>query len=105
MKITMTKNELKWDIGWFGAVPTDEPERATSRQNFFVYCAWCDRWHDNHLLKCESEKDMIELYKAYRKRINLSKMGFTVTDSDIEAIAERTWKDENFQEAKKEKLK
>ena len=73
MKITMTKNELRWDIGWFGTAPTDKPERATCRQNFFVECMWCDRWHDNHLLKCESEKDMIELYIAYRKRINLSK--------------------------------
>ena len=32
-------------------------------------------------------------------------MGFTVTDSDLEAITERTWADEDYQKAKEEKNK
>jgi hypothetical protein len=95
----MTKNKLNWDIGWFGTPPTDEPERATSRQNFFVECMQCDRYSTNHHKKCKTRQDLVDLYRAYRERIDLSGMGFTVTDSDLEAVADTTWADEEFQEA------
>ena len=95
----MTKRKIAWDIGWFGTPPTDEPERATSRQNFFVECMQCDRWSNRHQLKCKTKQDLVDLYHAYRERIDLSGMGFTVTDSDLETVADRTWADENYQKA------
>ena len=95
----MNKNKLNWDIGWFGPIPTDSPKHAVRRQNFFVECTWCDRWNKNHMLKCKTKQDLVNLFHAYRKRIDLSGTGFSVKDSDVEAIADRTWADEDFQEA------
>lgn len=95
----MTKRKIAWDIGWFGTPPTDEPKRATSRQNFFVECMQCDRWSNRHQLKCKTKQDLVDLYHAYRERIDLSGMGFTVTDSDLETVADRTWADEDYQKA------
>jgi hypothetical protein len=95
----MTKNKLNWDIGWLGGVPTDSAKHAVSRQNFFVECMWCDRYNTNHTVKCKSKQDLVELYTAYRERIDLSGMGFSIKDSDLEAIAGRTWDDKSFQEA------
>jgi len=93
----LMKRQIKWDIGWFGPPPTDSEEHSIKRRRFFVDCMWCDRSYARNLRRCKTKQDLVELYRSYIPRIDLSEMEFSVGEADIEAIAETTWRDARFQ--------
>lgn len=94
-----TRRKLDWDIGWIGKVPTDSAEDIGPRLHFFVACMHCDKRFDKYINVCKTKKSLLELFQAYVERIDLSRMGFSMKDSDIERLVENTWNDTEYQRA------
>ena len=94
-----TTKELSWDVDWIGKVPTDDPSDAGLRLPFFVQCMHCDKKFDKYITSCKSKEDLLNLFKGYVKRIDLSSVGFSMVTSDLERLVENTWNDSSFQEA------
>ena len=92
-----TRRKLKWDIGWIGKTPTDAPEDAGLRLPFFVYCMHCDKQFNKYISTCKTKQSLLELFKGYVERIDLSSVGFSMKDTDIERLVENTWNDVDFQ--------
>lgn len=97
---------IKVDIGWLGVIPNDnrKPGESNGHYTFFVECMSCDRWYDHHLLKCDSEEELVKLYGLYYKRL-LGILPFKMYDEDFIKIAENTWKDADYQSARSKKIK
>lgn len=93
-----TRKKVNWDIGWFGKPPTDAPEDAGLRLPFFVSCMHCDKQFGKYISVCKTKESLLDLFKGYVERIDLSNAGFSMKDSDIERLVENTWNDKNFQE-------
>lgn len=98
MKATRPLN-VKFD--WVGAIPDDNrnPGETRGHHTFFVECMSCDRNYNNHLLKCSSEEELIELFTRYAARL-VHTMPFKLFKEDFIALAANTWKDPNYQAEK-----
>lgn len=101
-----TKSPLKVDFGWIGPIPDDnrKPGESKGHLTFFVDCMSCDRWYDNHLLKCDSEEELEKLFSLYAERLAKS-LPFKVYPEDFKILAANTWKDSDYQEARRKRRK
>jgi hypothetical protein len=99
-----TDRPLKFDFGWIGAVP-DDTNRSPDWNGhiaWLIYSAQSDRYYTTHLLKCESEAEVAELFRRYAERLRKSGGApFTPLPEDFARIAKNTWADPDFQEARK----
>lgn len=99
-----SKKSFKVDFDWIGPIPTDDrlPGENKGHFAFFIYCVWCDRWCDNHLLKCNSEDKVSNLFAAYAKRLE-NILPFKMHIQDFQIIAKNTWNDPEYQHEKQSK--
>jgi len=89
---------FKVDFGWIGEIPSDDrlPGESNGHLSFFVYCMQCDRWHSNHLLKCDNENELADLFSRYAKRLK-TVLPFKMFDEDFRILAKNTWSDKEYQ--------
>lgn len=93
-----SKSPFKVDFFWIGMIPDDnrQPGETLGHYSFFVNCMYCDRWYVNHLVKCDSEQELVELFSLYEKRLK-DAIPFKLFPEDFVVLASNTWKDPEYQ--------
>lgn len=105
--ISMTTDRpLNVDFGWIWLIPDDnrKPGESNGHLRFFVECIHCDRWCENHQMKCASEQELVQLFQLYAKRL-VDSLPFTMFPEDFVILASNTWNDPEYQAARAAKKK